>query len=332
MKSPFTGKEMSIRREKRMLNFRKEEIEIDFHYYYCEDTGEKFESDDLAELNRLQVLNKYRERLNLPFPEKIIEIRKKYGIPASTMSDILGFGVNTYRNYENGEIPSTANARLMQMIEHSGEFAKMVDLSKNLLQKEREKILRRISQLNENTRKPNPIAGDWLLSTGNPNEFNGYRQFDFEKAARIAVYFAEKMQLWKTTLNKLLFYCDFYHFKENCYSISGLNYRAIQLGPVPANFDTLFDQIVVNNHLSVEYNEFPNGALGERYIPGQNITFNPEFFNDSEIKTMVMVHEKFKNMTAQQIIELSHIEKAWKENQKEKKIISYYYAFEMEND
>lgn len=329
MKSPFTGKEMSIRHEKRMLSFRKEEIEIDFHYYFCGDTGEKFESDELAELNHKQVMNKFREKLNLPFPKKIIEIRKKYGLSASRMSTILGFGPNTYRNYENGEVPSTANARLIQLIEDPKEFARIVNFSQCMDQKEKEKILRKTEQLAESKSSINQNMEHWLLNTGNPNEFNGYQLFNLEKITNIVIFFSERMQPWKTIMNKLLFYCDFYHFKKTDYSITGLNYRAIPLGPVPSKFDSLFEYLADNQLLLKEYIQPAGEGSGEKFHPGSNSYFKPELFNPGELEILDAVYAKFKELTTQQIIDLSHREKAWTENQKDKKIISYNYAFEI---
>jgi len=106
MKSPITGKEMVLQKEKRVLSFRKEEFNVVYHYYFCTDSGEQFEDDQLAELNLTQVYNQYRERLKLPFPDEIIAIRGEYGLSARKMSDILGFGPNTYGNYEKGKSPA----------------------------------------------------------------------------------------------------------------------------------------------------------------------------------------------------------------------------------
>ncbi len=44
---------------------------------------------------------------------------------------------------------------------------------------------------------------------------------------------------------------------------------------------------------------------------------------------MKEVVAKFKGVKTKDLIEISHKEKAWKDNQKEKKIISYRYAFEL---
>ncbi len=40
-----------------------------------------------------------------------------------------------------------------------------------------------------------------------------------------------------------MFYADFCHFRQYGVSISGLTYRAIQYGPVPEHFDTIYDNI-----------------------------------------------------------------------------------------
>ncbi len=75
-----------------------------------------------------QVFNQYRDKFNIPFPDEIRRIRKKYGLSAKRMSEILGFGVNSYRNYEAGEMPSIANAKLIQMVDDPSYFLDMVEL------------------------------------------------------------------------------------------------------------------------------------------------------------------------------------------------------------
>src|SRR5690606_33005758 len=102
MKSPITGKEMKLIKEKRSMSFRKEQFEVIFHYFKCADSGEQFTTTEFDEVNMNQLYNQYRDKFNIPFPAEIIKIREKYGLPASKMSVILGFGINSYRQYENG--------------------------------------------------------------------------------------------------------------------------------------------------------------------------------------------------------------------------------------
>jgi hypothetical protein len=68
MKSPITGKEMRLTKERRSMDFRKETFEVVFHYYKCEDSGEQFTTTALDEVNMNQVYNQYRDKFNIPFP------------------------------------------------------------------------------------------------------------------------------------------------------------------------------------------------------------------------------------------------------------------------
>jgi putative zinc finger/helix-turn-helix YgiT family protein len=143
MKSPITGKEMKLTKERRSMDFRKETFEIVFHYYKCEDSGEQFTTTELDEVNMNQVYNQYRDKFNIPFPDEIIRIREKYGLSAAKMSEIFGFGVNSYRQYEAGEMPSVANAKLIQMVDDPKKFIDMVELCGTLDEKARANIFRK---------------------------------------------------------------------------------------------------------------------------------------------------------------------------------------------
>lgn len=92
MRSPNTGAEMELKKEVTTLDFRKESFQITFHFMVCKDTGEQFTSSELDTVNLNQVYNKYREKYGIPFTEEIINIRLKYGLSASKMTQVLGLG------------------------------------------------------------------------------------------------------------------------------------------------------------------------------------------------------------------------------------------------
>jgi len=115
MKSPFTGKEMSIIIRSEDLSFRKDSFNVIYPCYYCDNSKQYFTTTEFDTIKMKQVYNQYRDKYNLPFPEEIKEIRAKYGVSATKMSEILGFGANSYRNYENGEVPNQSNANLIQL-------------------------------------------------------------------------------------------------------------------------------------------------------------------------------------------------------------------------
>jgi len=332
MKSPITGKEMALRKEERRMIFRKEEFTVVYHFYLCEETSEKFTSTELDELNINQLYNEYRHKYNLPFPDEIEAIRKKYGLSAVKMSEALGFGVNIYRNYETGEVPNESNGKLIKLANDPKIFKQIVEQSTVLEQKIREKVFEKIDEVCEKEKLHHFISEleGYFLGSQLPDEFSGYRKPNFEKFIEMIVFFAEKLQPWKTKLNKLLFYADFVYFRQTCFSMSGARYRAIDLGPVPKNYDAIFEFIANRDDVDICRTEFPNGSMGEQFKPNPKKRFNSELFTEHELKTMHYIADTFSNISTAEIVEISHREKAWKENEKGKQLISYKYGFDLE--
>ena len=331
MKSPITGKEMILTKENRSINYRKEAFDVVFHYYKCEDSGEQFTTGELDDVNMNQVYNQYRDLFNIPFPDEIIRIRSKYNLPATKMSAILGFGANSYRQYESGEMPSVSNARLIQMIDDPKKFIDLVELCDSLDSKTKEKHIK-IAQNIVEDRKRNRFnfnLKDYLLGDHLADVYSGYRNPNFEKFTEMIVFFSEKIEPFKTKMNKLLFYADFLMFKQSCFSISGVRYRAIEMGPVPNNFQSIFEYLENNNFIDIQYTQFPQGYTGEQFKARKEKPFNQAVFSETEIAVLNKVAEVFKESSTNNIIETSHLEDAWKMNVKEKNVISYKYAFDL---
>ena len=146
----------------------------------------------------------------------------------------------------------------------------------------------------------------------------------------MVVFFSERLNPWKTQLNKLMFYADFLMFKRSCFSISGARYRAINMGPVPNNYNSIYEYISNNNVIDIQLHDFG----GEEFRAKPNREFNSEIFNENEIEVLNIVADTFKkvatkNVTTKEIINISHKERAWLENEEERKIISYKYAFDL---
>lgn len=331
MNSPITGKKMSLTQERRLMEFRKESFEIVFHFYKCEESGEQFTTTALDEVNMNQVYNQYRDKFNIPFPDEIGKIREKYGLSAAKMSEVLGFGANSYRQYESGEMPSTANAKLIQMAEDPKKFGDMVELCGTLDDKTKIKYLQKSQSLIE-VEERNRFASNfksYMLGAHLADVYSGYRNPNFEKFTEMVVYFSEKLAPFKTKMNKLLFYSDFLMFKNTCFSMSGMRYKALELGPVPYNFQSIFEYLSKHNDIEIVYNRFPQGYVGEEFCANKERPFNPDLFTSDELAVLDKVAEAFKTTSTNDIIELSHLENAWKKNEKERDFISYEYAFEL---
>ncbi len=331
MKSPFTGKEMKVVKEIRTMTFRKESFEVVFHAYRCEDTGEQFEDEKLADLNYNQLVNQYRERHTIPFPERITQIREQYGVSARKMAEVLGFGVNNYRQYENGEIPNISNANLITLVEDPEEFKKLLDKNQSIPEREKTKINANIARLlhqQEQEEITNEIL-QYFMGSSKPDSLNGYQAPSPEKLTQMILYFSEEMQPYKTKLNKLLFYSDFLCYKHTGFSISGAKYRAIPMGPVPMRYEGLYEYLSDKQLVNIKNTVFSDEVVGEQFHPAKGHSFNEEMFSEQEIESLQKVANHFRNTTTKQIIERSHQEKAWKENQAENKLIDYRYSFDL---
>lgn len=331
MKSPITGVEMTLKREVRTMVFRKKEYQVQYHYYLCEKSKEQFTTTQLDNLNLTQVYNQYRDEHNLPFPAEIQEIRESYGLSAIKMAEVLGMGVNTYRNYEQGEVPAESSARLIQIAQNPEEFIHIVRLSEALQGKALEKLSIRIEQLIQQRKRSGCIDfEEYLLGSRLPDEYSGYKKPDLEKLRVMVIYFALKAKPWKVKLNKLLFYADFLNFKRTGYSISGTRYCAIPLGPVPDNHNSIFEYMEKQGDIRIETKEFDDGGIGEKFHPSEKRSFSERSFSSDELETLETVANAFGTTTTGQIIKISHEEPAWIENETDRKLISYQkYGFNL---
>jgi len=331
MKSPITGSEMKIKNEIIPLSFRKDDFKVNSLFYHCAESGEQFTSDELDRINLLQVHNQYRDKYNLPFTEEIKTIRNKYGLSAIKMSEVLGFGVNSYRNYENGEMPSISNGRIIQLVNDPIKFLSVVEMSEIFDAKQKDELISLIDALiNDEKKKFREYAvQSYLIEDSLPDIFTGYVKPNIEKLTEMVVYFAQKLTPFKTKLNKLLFYADFLSFRSSCFSMSGVKYRAIQLGPVPNNFNSLFEFIAKQNHIDIIQYDFGDDRVGDKFVAHPDRTFNSELFTEYEINILKDVEAKFKDSSSSIIVEFSHNEKGWIENIESKSLISYNYAFDI---
>ncbi|MBU3677891.1 MAG: DUF4065 domain-containing protein, partial [Chitinophagaceae bacterium] len=275
--------------------------------------------------------NQYRDKFNIPFPDEIIRIREKYGLSAVKMSEILGFGVNMYRQYEAGEMPSVANAKLIQLVDDPNKFIDMLALCGTLDEKTKTKYELKaqhlLSELQRNAFDSRFKL--YLMGAHLADIYSGYRNPNFEKFAEMVVYFAEQIMPYKTKLNKLLFYADFLMFKRYCFSVSGMRYKAIQWGPVPNNFQSLFEYLYNNNIIDIQTTEFPNGYIGEQFKVKDGRTFQSNLFSQEEQAVLHEVAHRFSNTGTNDIVNFSHLETAWLNNEEHQSLISYQYAFEL---
>ncbi len=322
MKSPFTGGEAKLNVERRELVFRKETFFYAAQYYECDDTKERFTTTELDELNVGQVYNQYRVKYGIPFPDEIRGIRELYGLSAAKMSEILGFGANQYRLYENGEMPSEAVGKTLKSIMEPEVFIMYVKNSENQFSKEEYgKILAKLSHVLNKSEVSHDV--DMSFNCNRRSVDNGYARQSYDKVRNVILYFINELGgVFNTKMNKLLFYTDFYSYKTRGIGMTGLAYRAIQFGPVPVKWNILYSLI---EGVDTEIVPFMNGCAGEKLC--SSIEPDPDGLDSDEKKILDTVLKRFRNNTATEISSISHNEDAWLKYKDTTSLIDYSEAF-----
>lgn len=131
MRSPFADCNATFKTERRTLKYRGEVFSYTYHYYQCDETGIIFTTSELDDKSLGEVHDQYRKKYGIPSPEELKATRKKYGLSAAKMSEILGMGINQYRLYEDGEMPSLAVGKVLKSIEDPYIFKRFLDNSVN---------------------------------------------------------------------------------------------------------------------------------------------------------------------------------------------------------
>ncbi len=329
MTSPFTGGEVLLIKEPREEEFRGSKFHIVHHCYQCVDTGEKFTDTAMDELNLNQIYNQYREKEGIPFADEITAYRKQYDLPATKISQLLGFGVNMYGKYEAGEIPNSSNGKLITICKDPEIFRNYLAISKlnHLNEKDKEHIHRKIEKAVERKYENSQQKFEEYAVLGNTERgiFTGYTKPSLAKAREMVLYFASACSPFTTKMNKLLFYADFLNFKNTGFAISGMTYQAIPKGPVPHRYDGLYGNVTDLIERKEEF--FTDEISGEKLISLRE--FDASLFTQNELKTLELVANRFKTTTTKDIVTISHNEIAWIKNEKKKDFISYQLAFDL---
>ena len=324
MKSPFTGKEMKRVYEKRTWNFRGEQYEYEHIAWLCEDSGEQFTDDESDMAGFVQVTNQYRAKYGIPYTDEIIAVRQRYGISAAKMSLILGIGVNQYRLYEQGEVPSVSNGRMIRSIMNPKVMLEMVESSKNeLYVSEYEKIISKVQTIiaSSEVYKREQYETKRIFNTSRGAD-NGYAQLSLNRLKNIMLYILNRCdEVWCTKMNKLLFYTDFMSYRERGMAMTGLSYRAIDFGPVPERWDRV-------------YSEFPEVRQELRQVGdfvGSVLIASAEadntMFTDAELKVLDAICTHFGKITSREISRISHDEEAWLNHHDKYEYIPFDDAF-----
>lgn len=322
MKSPFTGGRVKEVFTTEVQEFRKENYTVHARYYVCEDTGEKFTTTEQDELLFNELYGQYRVRHGIPFPEEIKATREKYGLSLAAISKILGFGINQYANYENGQVPSESNGKMILAARNKNFILSLLDSSREQFS-ETEYTKIRNSILSAPEESVSDKLTTLFYSDTQCSVYNGFGSLNTNKVANMVKFFIRKEgSVFPTKLNKEMFYADFAHYRKHGRSISGLRYKAITYGPVPYHYDTIYDNIDgIEKNIVINHNSESTCLACDDY--------DPKAFTADEISTLESVFAVTKEISTEQIVIESHKEPAWINYKSQNGFIPYSEAFSL---
>lgn len=323
--SPITGKPMRVVYEPDSETYRGEKY--DFIYISFRDAeGESYTTTESDGIWLNQVTNQYRAKHGIPYTDEIIALRERYGLSASKMSVILGFGANQYRLYEMGEVPSESNGKMIRSAMNPKVFLDLVKSSRHqLTDKEYDKIVARMEEVIAKSGEWH--SEQWVVSRLFRCErgvANGFAPLSTARLKNLLLYILGKMgDTFQTKMNKVLFYIDFLSYRERGMAISGLAYNAIDFGPVPQRWDRVysaFDEVEQQTKLVHDQECVALTAIAMADMGG---------FTTEEKIIIDEVCEKMKGLSAHDISDLSHREPAWKNHLHQPETIPYSEAFSL---
>ena len=274
--------------------------------------------DNIASEKGIEIYNK----LYGVTKEEIIALRKKYNLSQELFSKVIGCAKKTLISYEKGvSIPNDSYLILIKILIANPEIiANLVEANRvQFTDKEYNKINNKISIFLANNEKQLLLSEEY-----SPTEYNGYTKLNKEKVYNMIIYFADNTIL-KTKLLKEMFYADFLFYKENCKSITGLEYCKLPFGPVPDGFET----ILLNEYQEgmIDYKPVITSSK-EYYEIAAKKKFNKELFTKEELDVLAKIKKYFKDYNVKKIVDYSHKEKAYTDTNDCAKI-SYDYSFDI---
>ena len=325
LNSPVTRKPAKVIYRPDTVTYRGEEYPCVVTLFQDEADSEPYTTTESDTVWFNQVTNQYRAKYGIPYTDEIIALREKYGLSATKMSAILGFGVNQYRLYEMGEVPSESNGKLIRSAMNPRTFLDLVNNSRHqLTDREYAKITARVEEVIKQ-------IPDWYEERKAVNRIfltrrgveNGFAPQSMARLKNLLLYIIEQMgEVFQTKMNKVLFYIDFLSYRERGMSISGLAYNAIEFGPVPQRWDRVysaFDEVVPEPRLVRDQESTALTASTEADM---------SCFTEQERAIIDTVCAKMKGLSAHDS-ELSHKEPAWQKHLQKEGTIPFEEAFSL---
>lgn len=239
------------------------------------------------------------------FREDVLELSQ------AQFAVLVGMGVASINRIENGAEPTPAHRLLLDGLREPANLLRALEGKEAELGEANVARIRRIAERLLGASELRTLAKHQELYHSNAT--SGGKQFELEKLTEMVKFFCLEGE-WKTKLNKLLFYSDFFAFREGGHSISGTRYVVGTFGPIPDRQEKLYGALCESGSLEAR-EEFIQGSgqpVERLFTQGQ---FDRRKFSSIELSIMERVKRFFLGKSAKFVADYSHEEEFYKQGQ-----------------
>ena len=288
-------------------------LTIDVHEQWpvCPTCQSRLSAEAFERANTERLYEAYRSIKGIPTGEELRQLREKLGLSQARFAELLGVGVASIQRYEAGTLPTEAHASILKRMSDPVSQREYLDESSIAGSDAALSVSRSIERASTPEQETTAISQRiWRMSQRTPDEYTGFKSFDKQRFIEILVHLANQATgLYRTKLNKVLFYLDFSMYRDYGYGITGLRYAHATYGPVPDKFEMLIDSAVAEGPL-----ELVEHAGGGQVLTATRKKAKLGGLSKRERDQLARVVEfanSFDSATA--LTEFSHKEDAWKQ-------------------
>lgn len=274
-------------------------IEVNATAYVCSNCECEFHGPGASDSIEL-AHQRFRQIKGLMQPAQMKAWRIGLDLKQSELALLLGWSTATVSRYENGALQDDAHDRSMRAAMTPQGLLALAMVATELPEAVRNKLKTFAKHQTAAADQLDKVVSNRLREMGSPH-------LQWSKLCETVLFFCEGHGVWRPTLNKLLFYCDFLYAKHFNQTVTGLSYVGSKHGPVPNKYELIFATL---QDVGVLQNvETTNGA----YIAYQHRSVRkPDLscFSEAELKVLREVRRKFGTMPAEKLEKLSYDEDA----------------------
>lgn len=240
-----------------------------------------------------------------------------FDLPSKSVDGVVSDVARFFKNERDIDLPeSVIRQGIVDVL--GNKFDRYVEDMGEMFMSPHRPEMQELESLLERRLQRSPIeAAPTITVAAESNIFNGNKIFSPKKLEAMIGYISSRSyNIYKTNLNKLLFYADLTSYYLRQVGMSGSVYYNRPFGPVADETEQIVNDMIADDKLKL--------VERTKTFESSPSAMRPELEND-EIKVLDWVLETYGNLGAGEISDLSHLERAYANTQPNEQI-AYRYA------